>query len=138
MVGSSEIIQRQLITCVSPVAQVRFRRRSPDQFLAALVQSLYFAVVFAIEIMAGLALLANWKTPLALKLLAPVIVNILLFHITMAPAGLPPELFVTILWLGVAYRVRAAFAGIAPRRGGRALQLAANGCGTDASCVSDM
>jgi hypothetical protein len=82
------------------------------QFLGALVQSHYFIAVFVIEIVAGVALLANWKTPLALTLLGPVIVNILLFHITMAPAGLPPALFVTILWFVAAYRVRAAFEGL--------------------------
>ena len=82
------------------------------QFFGALVQSHYMSVVFAIEIIGGLALLVNWKTPLALTILGPVIFNILLFHITMAPAGLPPAVFVTILWLVVAYRVRAAFAGL--------------------------
>ena len=82
------------------------------QFLGAMVQSHYFAAIFVIEIVGGLALLTNRKTPLALALLGPVIVNILLFHITMAPAGLPPAVFVTILWLAAAYRVRAAFAGL--------------------------
>ena len=82
------------------------------QFFGVLVQSHYMSVVFAIEIIGGLALLLNWKTPLALTILGPVIFNILLFHITMAPAGLPPAVFVTILWLVVAYRVRAAFAGL--------------------------
>jgi putative oxidoreductase len=82
------------------------------QFLGALVQSHFIAVVLAIEIIGGLALLVNRMTPLALTLLAPVIFNILLFHITMAPAGLPPAVFVTILWLATAYRVRRAFAGL--------------------------
>jgi putative oxidoreductase len=82
------------------------------QFLGALVQSHFISVVLVIEIVAGLALLLNRMTPLALTLLAPVIFNIVLFHITMAPAGLPPAIFVTILWLVVAYRVRAAFTGL--------------------------
>lgn len=82
------------------------------QFFGVLVQSHYMSVVFAIEIIGGLALLVNWKTPLALTILGPIIFNILLFHITMAPAGLPPAVFVTILWLVVAYRVRAAFRGL--------------------------
>jgi putative oxidoreductase len=82
------------------------------QFLGALVQSHFISVVLAIEIAAGLALLLNRMTPLALTLLGPVIFNIVLFHITMAPAGLPPAIFVTILWLVSAYRVRGAFAGL--------------------------
>jgi putative oxidoreductase len=82
------------------------------QFLGALVQSHFIAVVLVIEIAGGLALLLNRMTPLALTLLGPVIFNILLFHITMAPAGLPPAVFVATLWLVVAYRVRGAFAGL--------------------------
>jgi putative oxidoreductase len=82
------------------------------QFFGVLVQSHYMAVVLVIEIAGGLALLLNRMTPLALTVLGPVIFNILLFHITMDPAGLPPALFVTILWLVTAYRVRAAFAGL--------------------------
>jgi uncharacterized membrane protein YphA (DoxX/SURF4 family) len=82
------------------------------QFLGALVQSHFISVVLVIEIIGGLALLVNRMTPLALALLGPVIFNILLFHITMAPAGLPAAIFVTFLWLIVAYRVRAAFAGL--------------------------
>jgi len=82
------------------------------QFLGALVQSHFIAIVLVIEIVAGLALLLNRMTPLALMLLGPVIFNILLFHITMAAAGLPPAVFVTILWLVTAYRVRGAFAGL--------------------------
>lgn len=82
------------------------------QFLGALVQSHFLSVVLVIEIVSGLALLLNRMTPLALTLLAPVIFNILLFHITMAPVGLPPAVFVAILWTVVAYRVRGAFAGL--------------------------
>jgi putative oxidoreductase len=82
------------------------------QFLGALVQSHYIAVVLVVEIVGGVALLLNRMTPFALTLLGPVIVNILLFHITMDPAGLPPAVIVTILWSIVFYRVRAAFAGL--------------------------
>ena len=82
------------------------------QFFGALVQSHFMAVVCVIQIVGGLALLLNRMTPLALTLLGPVIFNILLFHITMAPAGLPPAVFVAILWAVVAYSVRPAFAGL--------------------------
>jgi putative oxidoreductase len=82
------------------------------QFFGALIQSHFMTVVLVIEIVGGLALLLNWMTPLALTVLGPVIFNILLFHITMAPAGLPPAVFVTLLWFVTAYRVRGAFAGL--------------------------
>src|SRR5579862_2017519 len=99
------------------------------QFFGALVESHYMAVVFAIQVAGGIALLFNLKTPLTLAVLGPVIFNILLFHITMAPAGLPPAIFVTALWAIVAYSVRSAFAGlftdgvveVTPRHAGRTI-----------------
>jgi hypothetical protein len=57
-------------------------------------------------------LLANRYVPLALAVLAPVIVNILSFHALMAPAGLPLALCVTVLWALVFIDVRPAFAGL--------------------------
>jgi putative oxidoreductase len=54
-------------------------------------------------------LLANRYVPLALTILAAVIVNILSFHILMAPAGLPLALFVALLWLVVFIDHRQAF-----------------------------
>ena len=57
-------------------------------------------------------LLINRYVPIALTILGPIIVNILLFHGLMNPAGLGLALFVTILWGVVFASVRSAFAGI--------------------------
>jgi putative oxidoreductase len=74
------------------------------------------ALVFLLQIVGGVLLLANRFVPLALILLGPVLVNILQFHFLMAPAGLPLALFTTLLWFIVFYRVRRVFAPIfAPR-----------------------
>jgi hypothetical protein len=45
-------------------------------------------------------------------LLAPVIFNILLFHITMQPGGIGPGLVVTVLWFLVFWRFHPAFHGL--------------------------
>ncbi|MGJ5813385.1 hypothetical protein [Paludibaculum fermentans] len=79
------------------------------QFVTALAASHYMVVVFALQLGTGLLLLSNRFVPLALTLLAPVIVNIVLFHLLMAPAGLPLAIVVTILWMLTAYGVRPAF-----------------------------
>lgn len=79
------------------------------QFVTALIASHYMVVVFALQLGTGVLLLANRLVPLALTLLAPVIVNIVLFHALMAPAGLGLALLVTLLWLATAYSVRPAF-----------------------------
>ena len=82
------------------------------QYLSVMSGSHIMAVVFALELVAGVLLLANRFVPVALVLLGPVIVNILLYHATMAPQGLPPGLFALVLWAVVFYSVRSAFAGI--------------------------
>jgi putative oxidoreductase len=82
------------------------------QFLGALFVSRYYIAIFAFQIIGGALLLAGRYVPLGLTILGTVLVNILLFHITMAPAGLPLPLLCTILWFIVFAGYRAAFAGI--------------------------
>jgi len=82
------------------------------QFIGALFVSNYLAAVFLVQLIGAVLLLINRYVPLALTLLAPVIVNILLFHALMAPAGLVLALFVTVLWGLVFLSVRSAFRGL--------------------------
>jgi hypothetical protein len=86
------------------------------QFTAALFESHYMTVVFTIELGAGVLLLFNRYLPLALTLLAPVIVNIFLFHAFMAPSGLPLAMVASVLWILTAHSVRSAFAGLFGQR----------------------
>ena len=86
------------------------------QFVGALFVSHYLVVVFLLQLVAAVLLVINRYVPLALALLAPVIVNILLFHLLMALAGLPLALVVTVLWIVVFLRVRSAFAGLLQQR----------------------
>jgi hypothetical protein len=58
------------------------------QFMGALYASYYLWVIFAFQVVAAVLLLANRYVPLAVAVLAPVIVNILVFHALMAPSGL--------------------------------------------------
>jgi putative oxidoreductase len=82
------------------------------QYMGALFLSHYLVVVFVLEAAGGLLLLINRYVPLALVLLGPVIVNIVLFHACLAPAGLPMALFAAALWLVVFAGVHRAFAGL--------------------------
>ena len=82
------------------------------QYMGALFVSHFLVVVFLLELIPGIMLLAGRYVPLALVLLGPVIVNILLFHAFMNPSGLPLALVVVVLWLLVAHSVRSAFAGL--------------------------
>src|SRR5438132_11461087 len=86
------------------------------QFVGALFVSHYLVVVFLLQLVAAVLLLINRYVPLALTLLAPIIVNILLFHLLMALNGLPLALVVTALWIVVFLSVLSAFAGLWQRR----------------------
>jgi len=79
------------------------------QFIGALVQSHYFWVVAALQVIGGVLLLVNRYVPLGLVLLGPVIVNILLYHIFMNPAGMLMAIVVTVLWFIVFYDRRQHF-----------------------------
>jgi putative oxidoreductase len=80
------------------------------QFIGALIQSHYMAVIFGLQLVCGLLLLMNRYVPLALTILGAILFNILSFHIFMAPSGLPLAAFTTLLWAVVAYRARWVFA----------------------------
>jgi putative oxidoreductase len=82
------------------------------QFMGALYASHYLWVIFAFQVVAAVLLLVNRYVPLAVAVLAPVIVNILVFHALMAPSGLPLALFVAVLWAVVFVEARPAFGGL--------------------------
>ena len=86
------------------------------QFTAALFESHYMTVVFTLELAGGVLLLLNRYVPLALMLLAPVIVNIVLFHVFMAPSGLPLAMVVTVLWMLTAHKFRSVFVSLLNQR----------------------
>jgi putative oxidoreductase len=80
------------------------------QFFVVMTQSHYMVPVFALQVIGGILLLINQFVPLALTILAPIIVNILIFHMTMQPAGLPPGTVALILWIVLASRLWSHFA----------------------------
>jgi len=86
------------------------------QFMGALFVSHFLSVIFVIQLISAVLLLVNRFVPLALTFLAPIIVNVLLFHILMAPSGLPLALVVTVLWVIVFLSVQSAFSGLLLQR----------------------
>lgn len=87
------------------------------QFIGALFVSHYLWVVAVLQIVGGALLLVNQYVALGLTLLGPVVVNILLFHLLLSPAGMGLAVLVTALWFIVFYAHRAAFSGIFAQRG---------------------
>lgn len=69
----------------------------------------YMDVVSGVEVLAGLMLLASRFVPLALTLLAPIIVGILTYHVATSPQMIGPGIVVLLLELYLAWSYRAAF-----------------------------
>ncbi len=86
------------------------------QFAGILFTSHLYIVIFAVQTIGGLLLLANRFVPLALIILGPVIVNIFFFHLFMARSGLPLAIVVVALWVIVAMRNKQHLAGIFTHR----------------------
>jgi len=86
------------------------------QFFIAVSASHYMAVVYLAQVIGGVLLLAGRFVPLALAILAPVLVNILDYHITMDPGGIGLGLFATILWVIAFLPYRSSFAQIFQQR----------------------
>lgn len=86
------------------------------EFFTAFVGSGFCIMVFGVQVICGILLLLDLYVPLAIVALAAVLVNILTFHITMNPQGLPLALVATILWFLTAWPIRAQFACIFARK----------------------
>ncbi|HJL14610.1 MAG TPA: DoxX family protein [Sandaracinaceae bacterium LLY-WYZ-13_1] len=79
-------------------------------FMGALAATGYlFPLIKGTEVVVGLMLLSNRFVPLALTLIAPVIVNIALFHLVLAPVNLGMVAFLLAAELYLAWSYRDAF-----------------------------
>jgi putative oxidoreductase len=87
------------------------------QFIGAMFVSHYLAAVFALEIVAGVLLLANRFVPAALTILAPLLVNIVFFHVFMAPANFAPAVMAIVLWAILFARERSVFLPLLAAKG---------------------
>ncbi len=92
------------------------------EFYNGLLASAYLMpLVASLQLFSGLALLTNRLVPLALVILAPVTVNILLFHLLLDPAHILPALGIAAghLLLLLAYRryYRGILSAQAPVKG---------------------
>jgi uncharacterized membrane protein YphA (DoxX/SURF4 family) len=68
-----------------------------------------FVLVKVVEVTCGLLLLAGRFVPLALTLLAPIVVNIVFFHAFLAPSGIALPLVVLALELFLAWSYRNVY-----------------------------
>ncbi len=80
------------------------------EFNEGLGATAYFMTLLkTTELIAGLALVSGFFVPLALVVLAPIIVNILLVHVFLEPSGLPIAAFLFAGAIFLAYYYRDAY-----------------------------
>jgi len=81
--------------------------------LGAFVKSGYLMkLVKATEVVGGALVLTGVAVPFALVLLAPILVNIFLFHLVLAPAGIGPAAVLGACELVLAWHHRRSFRGL--------------------------
>jgi uncharacterized membrane protein YphA (DoxX/SURF4 family) len=79
-------------------------------FATAMKDSHYFIQLLAgTQLLVGVLLLINLFVPLALVIIAPVIVNIVAFHVFLAPQGLGVALVVVVLELFLVWSCRKSY-----------------------------
>lgn len=84
-------------------------------FIGAIVSSHYGYLIFGVQVIAGVLLLSGQFVPLAIAMLAPMLANIITFHLTMETAGLGPAAFSALLWAVLAWAYRGYFASLFTR-----------------------
>ena len=86
----------------------------PDENMRKLMEgvlaiSYLMPVVKTLEVISGLLLLTGLFVPLALLLLAPIVVNICIIHFVYAPAGAPMAIAIVVMMLLQAYAFKGKF-----------------------------
>ncbi|PKL37044.1 hypothetical protein CVV38_04125 [Candidatus Peregrinibacteria bacterium HGW-Peregrinibacteria-1] len=71
-----------------------------------------FPVVNAVFLIAGVSLIFNFWVPFAMILLAPITLNIILFHLVLAPMNMFFSVVLLVINLWVAFYYRKSFSGL--------------------------
>ena len=85
-------------------------------FMGPFIGAKYMGLIKTIEIGSGLLLIGNRLVPLALTLLAPILVGITWFHIQLEPSGLTLPVILVAIEIALAYFYRDAFAPLLQAR----------------------
>jgi putative oxidoreductase len=95
------------------MAMPEFPNEAARKFNEGLMAAPYFMKLLAItQLACGIAFVAGRYVPLATVVIAPVIVNIFLYHLFLDLAGIGPAIFVVGANIFVAYYYRQHYAGL--------------------------
>ena len=111
MQSKIQIVEQVLLSALFLFAGIAFFFTSPPQFTGdiathfnGLTASEYFILLLkATEIFCGTGLVSGFFVPLAVVILAPIVLNILMVHIFLEPSGLPTAiaLIFAVLYLAL-------------------------------------
>lgn len=94
---------------------IPYPQMSPEagSFLGAIGATGYlFQLIKITEITVGILLLANIAVPLALVVLAPISLNILLFHLVLDHPGIPLSVVIVAIQIYLAYANKSKFSSL--------------------------
>jgi len=94
------------------IPQTQMPNHALEFFIGLAATGYMLPLLYITQAFAGALLLAGMFVPLALALLAPIIVNILLFHLFLAPEGIPLALMLVAFEASLAWAYRDAFASM--------------------------
>ena len=77
----------------------------------------YGHVLFALQMICGVALICDLFVPLALTILAAYLFNIYMFHLFLDPSKSGSTVLATLLWILTWTRFRASLEGLGRRNG---------------------
>ncbi len=79
------------------------------EYMVLMLATPYGHILFGIQLICGVLLLADLFVPAVLVVLAAYLFNIYMFHIFLEPGKLALVLLLTVLWVGLFFRYREAF-----------------------------
>lgn len=89
--------------------------QAAGQFMGALAATGYmFPLIGSVELLVGVLLFSRLSTPLALVLLLPISVNIVCFHVFLAPESIAPAALIAGLNLVLLFMNKAAYKELFP------------------------
>jgi uncharacterized membrane protein YphA (DoxX/SURF4 family) len=115
------------------IPQMKMPNPALELFVGLAATGYMLPLLFTTQALAGALLIVGLYVPLALALLAPVIVNIFLFHVFLARDGLPVAIIVVAIEVFLVWAYRDSFAPMLRARVSPAEAEAASAAGHPAT-----
>jgi uncharacterized membrane protein YphA (DoxX/SURF4 family) len=87
------------------------------EYMVVMLATPYGHVLFALQVVCGIALICNLFAPLALTVLAAYLFNIYMFHLFLDSSKSGSTVLATLLWILTSMRYRGSLSGMLRRNG---------------------